>query len=177
MLCDVKKNLKVYRDNRGVATFILNLSTTLPWGYFIPGKRAHGTHWIGGGMGQEANHGLPSPYPSHNTDYKRFVRFRRNEMSWTQTWFHVMQLSFVLQQPYILVFLLLYAFFVHPERGGSSFLWNSGSCLPKYVVSLLKISQCLGAFAPPHKCLSDDVLNPLQTTVHLSYIYLAHTLQ
>jgi len=47
------------------------------------------------------------------------------------------------KQPYILVFLLLYAFIVCLERGGSSFHWNIGSCLPKYGVSLLKISQSM----------------------------------
>jgi hypothetical protein len=83
-----------------------------------------------------------------------------------KTWLHVMQLSFVLQQSYILVFLLLYAFINYPEHGGSSFHLNIGSSVPKYVVSLLKISQCLEACPPPRKCLS-NVLNP-QTAVRLS---------
>jgi len=64
MLCAIKKKLKVCRGSRGVTTFILNPSTTSPPGWFIPGKRAHGTHKIVGGMGQEANHGLSIPYPS-----------------------------------------------------------------------------------------------------------------
>ena len=46
---------------------------------------------------------------------------QRNEMSQTQPWLHVMQLSFVLQQPYILVFSFAVRLHRLPRTWGEQF--------------------------------------------------------
>lgn len=175
MLCNIKKKSKVCRGSRGVTTFILNPSTTSLPGCFIPGKRAHSTHKIGGGMGQEASHRLFIPYPS--TILTTNALWGSKEMKWAEHRLGFMSCNWSLYcNSHVLVFLLLYAFIVYPEHGGSSFHWNIGSCVPKYVVSLLKISQCLGDFPPPPKyiwCCAEPFTDYSSSELHICSSYLA----